>query len=106
MNLDETIFYKDHKIAIHELGAHIRELRFSEFMIDYSYGYQPITPDMTCDDFAVVTNTIDDEIHIVEIYNHETGEVYWKDKTEWTSNDETLVSSLLMYGDLNNKENL
>ena len=52
MNLDETIFYKDHKIAIHELGAHIRELNFSEFMIDYSYGYQPITPDMTCDDFV------------------------------------------------------
>ena len=105
MNLDETIFYKDNKIAIDELGAHIRELNFSEFMMEFCEDYEnDVTDngvDYECDDFAVVTNTIDDEIHIVEIYNHETGDIYWNDKTEWTANDETLVSSLLMYGDLN-----
>ena len=105
MNLDETIFYKDHKIAIDELGAHIKEVTFHNLMMEFCEDYEnDVTDngvDYGCDDFAVVTNTIDDETHIVEIYNHETGEVYWNDKTEWTANDETLVSSLLMYGELN-----
>ena len=105
MNLDETIFYKDHKIAIDELGAHIKEVTFHNLMMEFCEDYEnDVTcngADYECDDFAVVTNTIDDEIHIVEIYNHETGDIYWNDKTEWTFNDETLVSSLLMYGELN-----
>ena len=35
-------------------------------------------------------------------YNQETGEVYWWDKPEevWTDNDELLVNTLLMWGEL------
>tara|TARA_Y100000385_G_scaffold69087_1_gene69175 strand:- start:2270 stop:2587 length:318 start_codon:yes stop_codon:yes gene_type:complete len=105
MNLDETIFYKDHKIAIDELGAHIKEVTFHNLMMEFCEDYEnDVTDngvDYECDDFAVVTNTIDEEVHIQQIYNHDTGEIYWEDKTEWTANDETLVSSLLMYGELN-----
>ena len=102
MGYDETIFHKDQKIAVSELGPHIRELRFSEFMIDYSQSYFPNTPDKTCDNFAVVWYENDYEVYIHQIYNHDTGEVYWEDKTndEWNEKDETLVNSLLMYGNL------
>ena len=42
-----------------------------------------------------------DEIDIAEIYNQETGEIYWKDNGEaWSSIDETLVDSLLMWGEI------
>ena len=51
---------------------------------------------------AIVWYYKDDEIHIHQIYNHDTGEVYWDDKTndEWTDNDDKLVGSILMYGNL------
>lgn len=42
-----------------------------------------------------------DEIDIAEIYNQETGEIYWKDNGgPWSSIDETLVDSLLMWGEI------
>ena len=102
MGYDETIFHKDQNIAVSELGPHIRALGFSEFMIDYSQSYFPNTPDKTCDNFAVVWCENNDEVYIHQIYNHDTGEVYWEDKTndERNEKDETLVNSLLMYGNL------
>tara|TARA_B100000131_G_scaffold196784_1_gene189150 strand:- start:28109 stop:28486 length:378 start_codon:yes stop_codon:yes gene_type:complete len=51
---------------------------------------------------AVVWYYKDDEMHVHQIYNHDTGEIYWEDKTndEWTDNDDKLVGSLLMWGNL------
>ena len=52
---------------------------------------------------AVVWNYNDDEIHVEQVYNHDTGEIYWDNDTacaDWTNKDETLVSSLLMWGQL------
>ena len=46
----------------------------------------------------------DGEVMVQEIYDNDSGEVYWEDKTndEWTDNDEELLTSLLMYGGLEN----
>ena len=42
-----------------------------------------------------------DEIDISEIRNNETDEVYWEDNDgDWSSIDETLVDSLLMWGEI------
>ena len=42
-----------------------------------------------------------DEIDISEIRNNETDEVYWKDNGEpWSTIDETLMDSLLMWGEI------
>ena len=42
-----------------------------------------------------------DEIDISEIRNNETDEVYWEDNGgAWSSIDETLVDSLLMWGEI------
>ena len=49
---------------------------------------------------AIVWYENDGEIHIHQIYNHDTGKVYWEDNDEWNEKDETLVNSLLMYGNL------
>ena len=42
-----------------------------------------------------------DEIDISEIRNNETDEVYWEDNGEpWSTIDETLMDSLLMWGEI------
>jgi len=42
-----------------------------------------------------------DEIDISEIRNNQTDEVYWKDNGgPWSSIDETLMDSLLMWGEI------
>ena len=44
------------------------------------------------------------DIIIEQIYNHETGEVYWEDEVyhdeSWTQGDDLIVNSLLMFGEL------
>ena len=53
---------------------------------------------------AVVWYYKDDEMHVHQIYNHDTGEVYWDYESmgnmDWTDNDDKLVGSLLMWGNL------
>ena len=41
---------------------------------------------------------------ITEIYDNDSGEVYWTEPTdeEWTDNDDELTNSLLMWGNLEN----
>jgi hypothetical protein len=46
------------------------------------------------------------DIDISQVYNYDTGEVYWEDPDigdgfgKWTKNDEKLVCSLLMWGNV------
>ena len=51
---------------------------------------------------AVVWYENDGEVMVHQIYDHDSGIVYWEDKTndESTDNDEQLLDSLLMYGNL------
>ena len=51
---------------------------------------------------AIVWYEESDEVYVHQIYNHDTGEIYWDDKSndEWTDNDDKLVGSILMYGNL------
>jgi|TARA_X000001036_G_C20388090_1_gene687505 hypothetical protein len=49
------------------------------------------------------------EIEICEIYDFDTGEIHWEhndlpENRMWGGNDEKLVSSLLMWGDLEDEE--
>ena len=45
-----------------------------------------------------------DGIDIYEIYNNATGEVYWnKNNPNWNERDESLVDSLLMWGELSQR---
>ena len=51
---------------------------------------------------SVVWYENDGELMVHQIYDHDSGVIYWEDKTndEWTDNDEQLLDSLLMYGNL------
>ena len=44
------------------------------------------------------------DMYVREIYNHDTGEVYWNydsiGNMDWTDNDDKLVGSLIMWGNL------
>ncbi len=46
----------------------------------------------------------DDEMHIDQVYNSDTGEIYWDfdsiGNMDWTDNDDKLVGSLIMWGGL------
>ena len=47
---------------------------------------------------------LDPEIHIHQVYNHDTGEIYWDYESisnmDWTDNDDKLVGSILMYANV------
>ena len=50
---------------------------------------------------AVVWYVRDDEQYVQQIYNHDTGEIYFDEPTdEWTDEVDEIVSALLMYGNL------
>ena len=100
----ETIFHRSNLIEVEESSPTLRKIPFFELMTEFCEGYQTLDVD-GCQNFAVVWNDINDELSIEQIYNHDTGEVYWEDFENrvgdaWTDNDETLVNSLLMWGDL------
>jgi hypothetical protein len=51
---------------------------------------------------SVVWYENDGEVMVHQIYNYDSGEILWEDKSddEWTDNDEELLTALLMYGNL------
>jgi hypothetical protein len=60
--------------------------------------------------FAVVWHVEDEDQYITQIYDHDTGEVYWEDTGEyvyskgsshpWSDDDDEITNALLMYGNL------
>ena len=60
-----------------------------------------ITHPSNVDELAVVWGVMEEEQYIEQVYNHDTGEIYWENPDiEWTDNDDNLIIALLMYGDL------
>ena len=107
MNLNETIYNRNHMIGVEELDAQFREVTFDNLMLEFWKAYTT----SECDAFAVVWEMVDEELHICQIYNHDTGEVYWEDDfqedtmsfsgRDWSENDEILYCSLLMWAEVN-----
>ena len=108
--LDETIFHKSHIIGVDEVvkgvtnrSPKIREITFTDFMLEFA-DFDSWDASLT-DNFAVVWEMINDEIHIKQIYDHDNGIVFWYEPIDeyWDEDDDVLVSSLLMYGELENQ---
>tara|TARA_R100001509_G_C4769359_1_gene182461 strand:+ start:6 stop:347 length:342 start_codon:yes stop_codon:yes gene_type:complete len=104
--LDETIFHKSHIIGIDEVvkgvtnrSPKIREISFRDFMLEFNDEFHSF---MDVDNFSVVWETIDGEIHIKEIFDADTGNPVWRPPIDefWDENDDVIVSSLLMFGEL------
>mgnify|MGYP001177262719 FL=1 len=111
MNLNETIYPANQMIGVDEPGPRVREITLLALLDEVNAltnndGTRiPQNEIDGINDIAVVWGYVDGEIVVQQIYNHETGEVYWEDFEDrtgdaWTDNDETLINSLLMWGDL------
>ena len=100
-NMNETIFGTAYLLAKDEYvdGKHrLKNITLMDYMkkLDFINHSGPV------DNLAVVWYYVDDEIFITQIYDHDTGEIYWEDPTddEWSDNDDEITNALLMYGDL------
>ena len=107
MKYNETIYHKNQMMGVEELDPPFREVTFDNLMLEFCNDYDR----SECDDFAVVWDMVDEELHIKQIYNHDTGEIYWEDNfpelvgcgvlgRDWTIGDEILYCSLLMWGEM------
>jgi len=108
--MNETIYNRNHIIGVEELDPPFREVPFFQLMDEFCNDYNDRD---YCENFAVVWNHMDEELHVQQIYNHDTGEIYWEDNfpelegcgmapggRDWTVGDEIIYCSLLMWGEM------
>ena len=107
MGFNETIYSSSHMIGVDEVSTppHIREITLLALMNECGlfdeWMLKNVVDNIT--DISVVWEVVDGEINIDHIYDHNSGEVYWNDvdrESEWNDNDVKLISSLLMWGEL------
>ena len=107
-SLNETIYNSSHIIGVSEVGPNVREISLLALLdeggaLTNNDGTRiPQKEINEIEDIAIVWNYDEGEIIVHQIYNHDTGEIYWEDKTndEWSDGDELILNSLLMYADL------
>mgnify|MGYP001238195471 FL=1 len=107
-SLNETIYNSSHMIGVSEVGPNVREISLLALLdeggaLTNNDGTRiPQKEINEIEDIAIVWNYDEGEIIVHQIYNHDTGEIYWEDKTndEWSDGDELILNSLLMYADL------
>ncbi len=108
---NETIYSPGKIIGVDERGPKVREITFLALLdeCDCLTNNDGIRiPQREIDEIRELCISwlyVNEEIQIVQIYNNETGEVYWEhndlpENRLWTTNDEKLCSSLLMWGEL------
>ena len=106
-NMNETIFGKQYLLGRDEYveGKHrVKNINLIDLMDDL--GFIPDGKNVNeITDLNVVwyTSGYDEDIYITEIYDNDSGEVYWTDPSEdWSDADDELTNSLLMWGGLEN----
>ena len=102
-SLNETIFASGYLVGVSEPGSRIRNITLLALLSEGG-ALKGISQKEINEihNLCIVWNYDEGEIIVHQIYNHDTGEIYWEDKTndEWTDGDELILSSLLMYVDL------
>jgi len=105
-SLNETIFGSSYLVGVSEPGPRVRNITLLALLdeggaLTNNDGTRiPQKEINEIHNLCIVWN-FDGEYNIHQIYNHDTGEVYWEDHDEnWTDGDELILSSLLMYVDL------
>ena len=106
-NINETIFGTAYMVGKDEYveGKHrVKNINLIDLMDDL--GFIPDGKNVNeITDLNVVwyTSGYDEDIYITEIYDNDSGEVYWTDPSEdWSDADDELTNSLLMWGGLEN----
>ena len=103
MNYQETLYGKQYLLGkdVYVDGKHkILNVPLIDMMDEL--GFIPEEDYNQIFTLSVVWFEDDGDVMVHQIYDHDSGIVYWEDKTndEWTDNDEQLLDSLLMYGNL------
>jgi hypothetical protein len=105
MNLNETIYGNSYLLGkdVYIDGKHrIENIAFDKYLKELNF----ITHPGNVHNLAVVWYNTDDgmhnDTHISQIYDHDTGEVYWEEPSDnaWSSDDDEITNALLMYGNL------
>ena len=107
-NLNETIYSSSHMIGVSEVGPNVREITLLALLSEGgALKGLPHKEINEIKDIAIVWKYDSNsafaqlDIDVEQIYNHDTGEVYWENHDEnWTDGDELIVNSLLMFGEL------
>ena len=103
MNYQETLYGKQYLLGkdVYVDGQHkILNVPLIDLMNEL--GFIPESDYNQIFTLSVVWYEDDGDVMVHQIYDHDSGIVYWEDKTndEWTDNDEQLLDSLLIYGNL------
>ena len=105
-NMNETIFGTAYMVGVDEYveGKHrVKNINLIDLMDDLGFIPDGKNVNEITDLNVVWYSDNDGDIYITEIYDNDSGEVYWTDPSEdWTDNDDELTSSLLMWGNLEN----
>ena len=101
LTLNETVFGTAYLLAKDEYvdGKHrLKNVTLMDYMRELNFIDHP----GPVDNLAVVWYEHFGELYITEIYDHDTGEVYWENPSddEWTDADDEITNALLMYGNL------
>jgi len=101
-NYNETIYSSSHMISVDSSNLPLREITMLALLSETGCLNDVDTYNDIRDISVVWYVDKFEDIVVEQIYNQETGEVYWWDKPEevWTDNDELLVNTLLMWGEL------
>ena len=100
MGYNETIYGNSYLLGrdVYIDGKHrIENIAFDKYLKDLGLlDHTDIVHNL-----SVVWYVKDDEQYVQQIYNHDTGEIYFDEPTdEWTDEVDEIVSALLMYGNL------
>ena len=106
-NMNETIFGTAYMVGKDEYveGKHrVKNINLIDLMDDLGFIPDGKNVNEITDLNVVWYSDNDGDVYITEIYDNDSGEVYWSEPSdeEWTDEDDELTSSLLMYGGLEN----
>ena len=105
-NMNETIFGTAYMVGKDEYveGKHrVKNINLIDLMDDLGFIPDGKNVNEITDLSVVWYFDSDEDIYITEIYDNDSGEVYWTDPSEdWTDADDELTNSLLMWGGLEN----
>ena len=80
-------------------GKHrVKDITFRDYLVETNLIYGPEIEDVI--NIAVVWEVIEEDQYVKQIYNHDTGEIYFDESEEMTDEVDDLISSILMYGSL------
>jgi|TARA_R110000824_G_scaffold143166_4_gene310678 hypothetical protein len=101
MNLNETIYGNSYLLGknVYIDGKHrIENIAFDKYLRNLGL----LTDNEPVHNLAVVWGVMEEENYVHQIYNHDTGEIYFDEPTtdEWTDEIDEIVSALLMWGNL------